>query len=304
VIAGVVDTPLLRYRGPLRGWDEIWLKDETRQITGAFKYRGASAAVAALPRGRTIVSATTGNHGLGLATAGARSGREVLLVIPAHVPQHKLGRLRALGATLEVIDGTYAEAEARARDRALGERATFVPSFDAVAVIEGHRTLFAEVDRGGARPDVAIVPVGGGGLIAAALAHWADGQALVEGVESEASPGMARSLQAGARIDVAGSGTFAEGLLVPRVGKLGFAACRRAGTRIHLVSDSTLRRAMRLLWQHHRIVAEGAGAAALAAALEAGRPGRCLCVVSGGNISREAHAAAIADVIAEQEVTL
>ena len=134
------------------------------------------------------------------------------------------------------------------------------------------------------RPDIVFVPIGGGGLVTAALREWG-GKVRVIGIEYEGAPAMQLSLRQGHRITLDSADGLPEGLLVRRIGQIAFETCRHHDLEVITVSDSEIQAAMRTLWHEARIRAEGAGASALAAAL--GRPDpdlRALCIISGGNI--------------------
>jgi threonine dehydratase len=277
----VVRTPVTELSP--HGWRGLILKDETKQTSGAFKYRGTSHRAAGLAPGTRIVAASTGNHASGLAFASA-DHLKLTVYVPRTTPQVKLDRITGAGAEPVLVDGSYDDCEARARQAAAETGAVFIHSFDDSEVIEGHRSLFREVMEQSGLPDVAFVPVGGGGLVTAALREWGSRVQIV-GVEYEGAPAMQRSLKEGERITLDSAAGMPEGLLVRRIGQIAFEACSEYGLEVVTVSDAQLRDAMQVLWREAGIRAEGAGAAALAAAL--GRPesdARALCIVSGGNI--------------------
>lgn len=283
VAPGYVDTPLLRYMGPGAERGELWLKDETQQITGSFKYRGNVHKAAALAPGSTVVTASTGNHGVGLAAAAKVYGLRGIVVLPTSTPRRKLERLESYEATAVLVSGNYEACDREARRIALRGGFQHVSSFDDEEIIEGHRSLCEEVDRSGMKFSRVYVPVGGGGLIAACLRHWRDRR--VVGVESASAPAMARSLAKGERITLLQTDGFGEGLLIPRVGQIAFETCRRERLHVVEVTPDEMRDAMRHLWRAHGIRAEGAGAASLAAALQRGEDHwPKLCLVTGGNI--------------------
>lgn len=183
-----------------------------------------------------------------------------------------------------LVPGDYDRCEVEARRAAARSGATFVHSFDDTVVIDGHRSLFREVDAQSGAPDVVFVPVGGGGLVTAAIREWGDRVRIV-GVEYDRAPVMQRCLDAGRFVEADRAVGMPEGLLVRRIGRIAFRECRQYGLTVVTVGDTALRGAMRLLWRELGIRAEGAGAAALAAALAEPDPSAgALCVVSGGNI--------------------
>ncbi|MEV4442383.1 pyridoxal-phosphate dependent enzyme [Streptomyces sp. NPDC049577] len=278
-----VVTPLVPLAGA-HGWGGLSLKDETKQRSGAFKYRGVWRRTGLLPAGARLVAASTGNHASALAAAARARGQHARIHVPAGTPRAKLDRIGAEGAEAVLVDGGYDACERRARAEAR-DGTVFVHSFDDPEIIEGHRTLFQEAAAQGGLPDVVYVPLGGGGLVTAALRQWHAAGVRVVGVEYRGAPAMRRSLAAGHRVVLDGATGLPEGLLVRRIGRIPFEECHRAGVRVTTVGDAELHRAMALLWTGAGIRAEGAGAAALAAALREGHPReRALAVVSGGNI--------------------
>ncbi|KMS76543.1 hypothetical protein ACM01_05015 [Streptomyces viridochromogenes] len=267
------------------GWRGILVKDETRQISGAFKYRGNAHKVAGLPDGSTLVTASTGNHASGLAEAASARGLPLRVFVPRTTPLAKQRRITGAGAEVILVDGGYDDCEALARRHADDNAAVFVHSFDDPDIIEGHRSLYREVYEDADLPDAAFVPVGGGGLVAAGIAEWGAAATRIIGVEYQGAPAMQQSLRAGRRITLDSARGLPEGLLVRRIGARSFQACQEYGLEIRTVNDEELHRAMRILWAEAGIRAEGAGAAAFAAALQDPDPRKvALCVVSGGNI--------------------
>jgi threonine dehydratase len=280
-VSPVVRTPVTEL--PSHGWRALALKDETKQISGAFKYRGTSYRAAGLAAGTRLVAASTGNHASGLAIASAGHLR-LTVYVPRSIPHAKLDRIAGAGAQPILVDGSYDDCEAMARRDAAESGAVFIHSFDDTDVIDGHRSLFREVVEQSSWPDVVFVPVGGGGLVTAALREWG-GKVRVIGVEYEGAPAMQRSLAHGRPVTLETAVGMPEGLLVRRIGRIAFETCRAYDLEVITVGDAELQNSMRTLWHEAGIRAEGAGAAALAAAL--GRPephSRALCIVSGGNI--------------------
>lgn len=272
----------------------LYLKDETRQVTRAFKVRGSTRKLERIgaAHGVTVVTASTGNHGLGLATAAAAKGTSAVVYVPAATPKIKLQALDEAGAKVVLVDGDYDDAHARAVEAARGVGRTYVSSFDDLDVIAGHRTLFDEIERVIPRPRRLYVPVGGGGLLAAALTSSLGKATEVVGVELDAAPAMHKSLIAGRRVllpslDASG----AEGLMVRRIGAAPWDVASRARPRVELVNRTELDEATAWIWRCCDIRAEAAGAASVAAALRDTRSMSPLprdqgvvCVVSGGNV--------------------
>ncbi|MCY0939508.1 pyridoxal-phosphate dependent enzyme [Streptomyces sp. H34-S4] len=267
------------------GWRGILVKDETQQISGAFKYRGNAHKVAGLPEGSSLVTASTGNHASGLALAASSREMPLLVFVPRTTPLAKRQRITEAGAEIVLVTGGYDDCEELARGHAAKTSAVFVHSFDDPDIIEGHRSLYREVREEAGLPDTVFVPVGGGGLVTAGIAEWGGTTTRIVGVEYDEAPAMQRSLEAGGRVLLDSARGLPEGLLVRRIGARSFLSCQEYGLEIRTVGDADLHRAMRTLWAEAGIRAEGAGAAAFAAALKDPDPDRvALCVVSGGNI--------------------
>ncbi len=281
---GPVLTPVVELAG--HGWRRLLVKDETKQISGAFKYRGSFHKLRHAAIGRGLVTASTGNHAAGLARVAASMQWPLVVFLPDTTPDTKIANVRRWGATVSIREGGYDACEADARAYAHAVGASFVHSFDDEEIIAGHRTLFREVDAVVGLPDTAFVPIGGGGLVSAAIAEWGRRPVRLVGVEHADAPAMRRSLAAGRRVTLERASGLAEGLLVRTVGRLTFAVCNDYGLHVETVTDDELRQAMRILYYEAGIRAEAAGAAALAAALrEPDRRRGVLCVVSGGNVS-------------------
>ncbi|QXJ20446.1 pyridoxal-phosphate dependent enzyme [Actinomadura graeca] len=272
------------------------LKLETFQPTGSFKVRGALAALAALPDGGPAVTASAGNHGLGMGFAASRARRgagvEVTVVVPTGASQAKLDGIGAFPVRLVRHGTTYEEAEAHA----MGLPGTYVSPYNDPAVIAGQGTIGRELDGQADGPLTVVAPVGGGGLVAG-LCLWAGlrGGVRVVGVESARSRGVSASVAAGRVVEVPVGDTIADGL----AGNLEAGSVTPgmlAGTaRLTSVTDAEIRAALRRLFREHGLVAEGSGAAGVAAVL-AGKveaEGRLAVIVSGRNITASAYARAL-----------
>jgi threonine dehydratase len=271
---------------PSRHFFRLFVKDETAQRSGAFKYRGASALIQQTDDRRPLVAASTGNHAGGLALAAADAGMKLVVFIPKTTPETKLMRIREAGAEAVPTDGGYDQCEDRARSYALDEGYRFIHSFDDNAIIDGHRSLFAELRHQVGRFDRLYVPIGGGGLVTAAIRELGN-EVRVTGVEHVAATAMHTSLAVGERVSLE-EPSGPEGLCVRRVGAIAFMEAYAYGLEVKIISDAPLNNAMRLLWTVAGIRAERAGAAATAAALTEtdglSVGSSAVCVVSGGNI--------------------
>jgi threonine dehydratase len=286
---------------------EVLLKLESLQVTSSFKSRGALNVLLALlerlPTGASppvLVTASAGNHGRALAWAAARSGVKVVVFTPANAPATKLDAIRRHGADLRAEASGYEDAERLAKAFAAQTGGTFVSAYSHPDLLAAIGTIALETLED--RPDVdrIVVPVGGGGLIAgiAAAAKAIAPAVEIVGVEVEASHPFSASIAAGRIVEVEVGPTLADGLagnMDPE--NLAFPVVRALVDRIEIVGEDRLREAIRGLVRHEHVVAEGAGAAGVAAvldgALSRGRPGRpgapgaTAVIVSGANIDTE-----------------
>lgn len=287
-------TPLRRseWLSDLAGGD-VYLKLETLQPTFSFKIRGAFNAVLRLAEqgsGATpLVTASAGNHGRALGHAAREAGLSLTVYAPAAAPRVKLEAIRRTGATL-VACTDYDEAERRAKEHGAAGRALFVSPYAQADVIAGAGTVALEIVEDEPRTDTIVAPVGGGGLIAgiAAAVASAPGGPRVLGVEAAASPPFTRSLAAGHIVHIDVGPTIADGLagnLDPETPT--FEMVRRLASGIAVVSEDQIEKAISGVVKEERLVAEGAGAVAVAAVL-AGRVDlrgrRTAVVLSGANI--------------------
>ena len=291
-IAGAVErTPCLRSRtlSRLVGC-ELWLKFENLQFTASFKERGALNKLLTLSdaeRARGVIAMSAGNHAQGVAYHAARLGVRAVIVMPRGTPNNKVNSTRVHGAEVVLAGESLAEAAAQARELASRERTTFIHPYDDPAVINGQGTVGLEMLEAAPELELLVVPVGGGGLIAgiATAAKALRPGIQVLGVESKSWSAMYQRLH-GLPVKVGGD-TIAEGIAVRDVGELPLEICRRAVDEVLLVEEETIERAVVALVEIEKTVAEGAGAAGLAALLE--HPGRFAgkrvgVPVCGGNI--------------------
>jgi threonine dehydratase len=261
-----------------------WLKLESLQITGAYKVRGALNALASqVERGdrRPVFAASAGNHGLGVAWSARRLGLAATIVVPDGAPQTKVAGCQALGArVIRAGDGFEScVAVACALARANGGR--FLHAFDDAEVIAGQSTVAAELLA--ARPDVVVVPIGGGGLIAGVGSLLRRHGIRVVGAQVEGVDSLRRAL---AREDgpvQPSVATLADGLRVAAPGRLPLRIASAFLDEIVVVSEDEVANALASLALHERVIAEGAGAVAVAA-LDRVAGTRRVAVVSGGNI--------------------
>jgi threonine dehydratase len=281
---------------------QVWLKREDLQVGRSYKLRGAYNLLAQLDhaeRAAGAVCASAGNHGQGVAYACRRLGIRGRVHVPRTTPRQKRERIAALGGdAVELVVGgdTYDEAAAAAAEYASRTGATVVPAFDDVRTIAGQGTVGVEVlAQLGRVPDVVVVPVGGGGLLAGVgswLAAWYP-QVRIVGVEPAGAASMAAALAAGKPVTLPELDTFVDGAAVRRVGDVSFPLVRDCGADLVAVAEGRVCTEMLDLYQVDGIIAEPAGALAAAALdqLELRPDDTVVCLLSGGNndVSRYAE---------------
>jgi threonine dehydratase len=272
----------------------IFLKLDNLQATGAFKERGAANRIALLsPREREagVIAMSAGNHAQAVARHASLAGIRATIVMPRYTPATKVTRTEGWGARVVLHGETLAEAAAHALDLSLREGLFFLHPYDDPGVIAGQGTAALEMLEDAPEIDMLAVPVGGGGLLAgcATAAHELKPGATVYGVEVEAYSAMAQRL-AGKPVQVGGP-TVAEGIAVRDVGELPFALIKRLGLEVLVVPERAVEEAIALLAEGAKVVAEGAGAAGLAAVLAFPERfvGKAVGIpVCGGNIDARA----------------
>ena len=269
---------------------EIWLKFENQQFTASFKERGALTRLLALDaeqRSRGVICMSAGNHAQAIAYHARRLGMPATIVMPRFTPNAKVEQTRVFEPEVILHGALFDEAIRFTEDLAVERGLTLIHPYDDPAVMAGQGTLAPEILEDMPRPDVIVVPIGGGGLIsgiATAVHALAPGVEII-GVESERFASTWRALRdEGPEY---GTSTIAEGIAVKAPGKLTLPIIRALVSDLMLVDERTLERAVLMLLEIEKTVAEGAGAAGLAAVLAdperfAGR--RVVLPVCGGNI--------------------
>jgi threonine dehydratase len=291
-IAGqLVRTPLVPAHALSRRLGaEVFLKLETLHRTGSFKERGALNRLLALTpeeRARGVITMSAGNHAQAVACHAARLGIAATVVMPRFTPNAKVARTAAHGATVVLEGETLGDAGAHARALAARDGLTIVHPYDDDLVIAGQGTAGAEMLADEPSLELLVIPVGGGGLIAgcALAAHAASPAIRVVGVEVEGWASAAQRL-AGQEVRTGGA-TIAEGIAVNDVGERPFAIIRERVAEVLVVPEAAIEAAIVLLAEEAKLVAEGAGAAGIAAMLAypdrfAGR--RVGAILCGGNV--------------------
>jgi threonine dehydratase len=287
-----------QYAWPLlakRSGAEVWVKHENHTPTGAFKLRGGLIYAERLKRERPsiagIISATRGNHGQSLAWAGRRYGIPVTIVVPRGNSTEKNAAMRALGARLVEHGADFEEARDEAVRLADTEALEFAPSF-APDLVKGVATYSFELFRAAPPLDALYVPIGlGSGICGAILARDLLGRDTeIIGVQSTGADPYARSFAAGHPIAINRASTNADGIAVRQPDADAFGIIQTGASRIVTVTDAEITAAIRAYWSDTHNLAEGAGAAPLAALLQDGAHmagKRVGLVLTGGNIDLE-----------------
>lgn len=270
----------------------VWLKLENFQHTGSFKARGALSKVMSAPDdGRHAVTASSGNHGAGVAYALAAVGRKGLVFVPEGADSSKVAAIRARGAEVRFHGRDMVETEAHARAVAERDGGFYIPPYNDIDVIAGQATLGLELLR--QAPEIArvFVAVGGGGLIAGVASVLKSARPDIEviGCSPSASAVMARSVEAGRLLDLESDPTLSDGTaggIEPD--SVTFPLCRDLVGRWIEADEGEIAAAMRLLLDRH-LLAEGAAGMAMACALKAPpAPGPSIVVICGANVGRDA----------------
>jgi len=302
-IAGKVHrTPLLSASqlGDMAGV-RLHLKCESLQKTGSFKARGALNKILSLSdeeRARGLVTVSAGNHAAAVAWAARIAGCSAVVVMPTDAPQSKIDAVRGYGSEI-VLHDDRATLFDKLEELRVARGLTFVHPFDDPVVLAGAGTTGLEIAEDMADIELAVIPVGGGGLlsgVASALKQLAP-KVRVVAVELEAGPGLGPALAAGKPVPVKRPNTLADGMTPPFVGALPLAIAREAVDEIVTVTETEIIGAMKMLMTRAKLYVEASGAAATAALLAGKvrtREGeRVVALVSGGNVDLTRVAAVV-----------
>lgn len=281
-----------------RSGADVWLKCECFQATGSFKLRGALNRLLTLEPpdlARGVVTASAGNHGLGVAEAAARLGARATVVVPetaAPTKIHALRQYEARGVALVLAGADYDAAEAHALELARSTGHTYVSAYNDSAVIAGAGVAALEALEDVPGADAIVVPVGGGGLISG-VGVWAKHvrpDIRVLGVQSEASPALHAALAAGRLVTIPIGESLADGLSGNiEAGSITFPLAQAVVDDIALVSEAAIAEAMRWLAAEHHILVEGSAATTVAALLSGRVPAiagqRVVLLLTGRNVT-------------------
>lgn len=269
---------------------EVWVKFENLQFTAAYKERGALNKLMLLSdaeKARGVIAASAGNHAQGLAYHGARLGVPVTIVMPKTTPFVKVQHTRDFGATVVIEGETYDDANAHARKLRDEQGLTFVHPFDDYDIMAGQGTIALEMLEDAPDLEVLPVPIGGGGLISgvATAAKALKPDIRIIGCEPAMYPSFTAKMRGVAAH--CGGQTIAEGVAVKQVGELTYGVTRPLIDDVLLLEEPHMEQAVSLYCNVEKTIAEGAGAASLAALLaypERFRGKKCGLILCGGNI--------------------
>ncbi len=271
---------------------QVYLKPENLQHTGAFKLRGAYYKISQLTpeeKAKGVIACSAGNHAQGVALSATANGIKSLICLPAGAPISKVEATKALGAEVCMVPGVYDDAYQKALELQKEHGYTFVHPFDDPLVIAGQGTIGLEILEEMPDVEAVIVPVGGGGLISgvAFAIKSLKPDVKVFGVQAEGAPSMVKSIRDKHRERLESVSTIADGIAVKEPGVNTFEMCGKDVDEVVTVSDDEIAAAILKLIEQQKLVAEGAGAVSVAAAMFNKVPikgKKVVCLVSGGNI--------------------
>ena len=282
---------------------DVRLKLECFQVTGSFKIRGAMAKLSRLTedeRARGILTISAGNHGLAVAHCARSLSLDATIVVPRSASPAKVAAIRRYPVTLVERGANYDEAEAAAREMERSMSATFVSPYNDADVIAGQGTVALEILEDAPNIDAIVVPVGGGGLLAGVSVAVKANYPHIEvyGAESLSSPTMHESLRAGRIVEIKEEATIADGLAGNiEAGSITFPLVAHLADGIILVSEDSIRDAIRRVAREDHIMIEGSAAVAVAALTDARLAGqRTAAIITGRNISLDLFAGIISNV--------
>lgn len=273
--------------------ENLYLKAENLQETGAFKIRGAYNKISTLTpeeAAHGVVACSAGNHAQGIALSAAHRGIRSVICMPAAAPLAKIEATRAYGGEVVLVPGVYDDAAAEAERLSREENLTFAHPFNDPAVIAGQGTIGLEILDQMPEVEAIVVSIGGGGLISgiACAVKSLKPSCKIYGVQAANAASMYDSVQEGRMVTLNSAHTIADGIAVKTPGELTFEMVRKYVDGVVTVSEDEIAAAMLTLIEKQKTVAEGAGAATVAAVMfgkiEGLRGKKVCCVVSGGNI--------------------
>ncbi len=271
---------------------DIWLKPENLQVTGSFKVRGSGYMISQLSdeeKAKGVIACSAGNHAQGVALAATKYGIKSVICLPDGAPISKVEATKGYGAEVVMVEGVYDDAYAEALRLRDENGYTFIHPFDAENVIAGQGTIGLEIMNEMPDVDAIIVPIGGGGLISgvALAAKKLNPNVKVYGVQAAGAPSMYKSVKDGKIERLDSVSTIADGIAVKEPGENTFQYVKEFVDEIVTVTEDEIATAILTLIEQHKMIAEGAGAVSVAAAMfdKVDIKGKkVVCIVSGGNI--------------------
>ncbi|MBU3838477.1 MAG: threonine ammonia-lyase [Candidatus Phocaeicola faecigallinarum] len=282
----------LIYAPQINPESRIYLKPENLQYTGSFKLRGSCYKIACLTEAekkKGVIACSAGNHAQGVALGATKNGIDSLICLPAGAPISKVEATKRYGAKVCLVPGVYDDAYQKALELKEEKGYTFIHPFDDECVIAGQGTIGLELLNQLPDVEAVIVPIGGGGLISgvAYALKSLKPDVKVYGVQAQGAASMLRSIEKAHRECLPSVSTVADGIAVKEPGEHTFEICSKYLDGIVTVTEDEICAAILALMEQQKLIAEGAGAVAVAAAMfnkvpVAGK--KTICVVSGGNI--------------------
>ncbi len=291
-LKGVIRNTDVIYAPKLCDGVELYLKTENLQVTGSFKVRGAYYKMTCLTeeeKARGVIACSAGNHAQGVALAAQKNGIKSVICLPDGAPISKVEATKSYGAEVCLVEGVYDDAYNRALQLRDEKGYTFIHPFDDEEVIAGQATIALELIEQLNEIDAVLVPIGGGGLISgiAYTMKTLNPRVKVYGVQAQGAPSMKNAIEHGEIEALSSVATIADGIAVKKPGSLTYELCRQYVDEVVAVSDDEISAAILALMEKHKLVTEGAGAAAVAAAMfqKVDLKGKkAICLLSGGNI--------------------
>ncbi len=291
-LKGVVRKTDVLYAPKLCPNTELYLKTENLQTTGSFKIRGAYYKMTCLSeeeKKKGVIACSAGNHAQGVALAAQKNGIKAVICLPDGAPISKVEATKSYGAEVCLVEGVYDDAYQRALQLRDEKGYTFLHPFNDEEVIAGQGTIGLELIEQLPDLDAVLVPIGGGGLISgiAYTIKTLNPHVKVYGVQAKGAPSMKNAVESGKVEALASVSTIADGIAVKQPGDITYEICSKYVDEIVTVSDDEISAAILALMEKHKLVTEGAGAVAVAAAMfqKVNLQGKkAVCVLSGGNI--------------------
>ena len=291
-LKGVIRKTDVIYAPKLCQGADLYLKTENLQVTGSFKVRGAYYKMTRLSdeeKSRGVVACSAGNHAQGVALAAKKNGIKAVICLPDGAPISKVEATKSYGAEVCLVEGVYDDAYNKALSLRDEKGYTFIHPFNDEDVIAGQGTIALELIEQISDLDAVLVPIGGGGLISgiAYTIKTVNPRVKVYGVQASGAPSMKNAVEHGQIEGLDSVSTIADGIAVKKPGELTYEICSKYVDGIVTVSDDEISAAILALMEQHKLVTEGAGAVAVAAAMFGKvdlKGKKAVCVLSGGNI--------------------